>query len=466
MNGKKWLAIAILSTELAVAAVGCSKKSDAPAAPAGKGGKGGKGGAGLEFPVETAPITLRQIGYVISAPGSINAFEQVQVTARVAGAVDRVSFTEGQTVTAGQALASIESERYQVAVDQAKAAVSKAQAAESNAESQLARRQGATADHPGLITGEEIATYQTQVQTAKADVMTAQEALKVASLNLRDSYVRAPIAGVIQTRTVETGQYLQPGVVLATLLQRDPLLLKFQVTEQDAPRLHVGDVANIALRESAHTYQAKITLVAGSADPQSHLVPVSAEVDDKEHKYWLRPGVFCDVSIPVGGTRPAAVIPEGAIRATENGFVAFTVDGTTAHQKVLTLGMHSPGGLVEVTNGLSEGDQLVLLGGDPLVEGSTVKVTDKTTLEAFDAGAAPATSASAVASSNNSHGGAPMAMTSGSPASISSTTAATVATTQAPSQMAPVAATMKTAAPPPGPTPPSGSGAALQRGAP
>lgn len=453
----KWLAIAGLVLGLAPA---CSKKSDAPAGPAagGKGARGGKGGAGLEFPVEIAPVDLRQIEYVITAPGSINAFEQVQVTARVAGAVDRVSFVEGQTVTQGQVLASIESERYQVAVDQAKAALSKTQAAEANAESQLARRQGATADHPGLITGEEIATYQTQVQTAKADVMTATEALKVAQLNLRDSYVRAPIAGVIQTRTVETGQYLQPGVVLATLLQRDPLLLKFQVTEQDAPRLHVGDVANIALRESSHTYQAKITLIAGSADPQSHLVPVSAEVDDKEHKYWLRPGVFCDVSIPVGGTRPAAVIPEGAVRASENGFIAFVVEGTTAKQRVLTLGMHSPGGLVEVTQGLTAGDQLVVLGGDPLVDGSTVKISERTTLEAFDAGAP----AQAVTAAPASSGHGPMAAgSSRGAASISSTTAASIAPTANGS-----GAPMMTAAPQPGPTPPTGSGQAQRRGAP
>lgn len=415
---------------LACSALACSKSSSGGAAPAGsgKGGRGGKGG-GVEFPVEVAPVDLRQIGYVITAPGSINAFEQVQVTARVSGAVDKVSFTEGATVTQGQVLVTIESERYQVAVDQAKAALAKTQAAESNAESQLARRTGATADHPGLITGEEIATYQTQVQTAKADVAAATEAVKVAQLNLRDSYVRAPIAGVIQTRTVETGQYLQPGAVLATLLQRDPLLLKFQVTEQDAPRLKPGTIANMALRESQNTYQAKITLVAGSADPQSHLVPVQAEIDDKEHKYWLRPGVFCDVSIPIGGTRPAAVIPEGAVRASENGFIAFVVEGTTAKQRILTLGMHTPGGQVEVTNGLNAGDLLVVLGGEPLTDGASVKISERTTLEGFDAGPAPSATSSFVqpptVGSGHRTGGAPAG--SNAPASTSSTTSVTLA---------------------------------------
>src|SRR5262249_33961734 len=172
---------------------------------------------------------------------------------------------------------------------------------------QLQRRTGAAAQNPGLIPGEEIETHQTQVDTAKADVEGARQALHVAELNLRDSYVRAPIAGVVQTRTVQTGQFLQPGAVLATILQRDPLLLRFQVTEQDAPRLKNGMVANLSLRESKREYTAKITLVAGAADPATRLVSVTAEIDSTDHQYWLRPGAFCEVRVPVGNARPALV---------------------------------------------------------------------------------------------------------------------------------------------------------------
>jgi membrane fusion protein, multidrug efflux system len=405
---------------------GCGSKSSGGAAPAASGKGGHARGTAVEFPVEVAPIDMREIGYVITAPGSINAFEQVQVTARVAGAVDKVSFTEGANVTQGQVLATIESDRYQVAVDQAKAALDKSNASEAQAEAQLARRAGANAAHPGLVTGDDIATYQTNVETAKADVSASQQGVKVAQLNLRDSFVRAPISGTIQTRTVDTGQYLQPGAVLATLLQRDPLLLKFQVTEQDAPRLKPGMPVNISMRESANTYQAAINLVAGSADPTSHLVQITALIDDKDHKYWLRPGAFCDVSIPVGGTRPAAVVPEGAIRASENGFIAFVIQGTIAKQRVVTEGMHTPGGLVEITTGLNAGDLLVLVGAEPLSDGSTVKIAEKTTIEQFDAGAAPAptatTSATAYSRPTQSAGpqpsGAPAG--SGAPAPVAS----------------------------------------------
>jgi RND family efflux transporter MFP subunit len=379
----------------------------------------------LQYPVEVAPIEVRQVSYNVVAPGSIEAFQQVQITARVSGAVDRVGFTEGQNVQQGDVLVTIETERYQVAVDQAKASLDRANATEKAAEAELARRNGAVAQHPGLVAGEEIATYETQVATTKADVASATQALRVAQLNLRDAYVKAPIAGVVQSRTVQAGQYLQPGAVLATLLQRDPLLVRFGVTEQDAPRIKVGMVANLSLRESQRKYTSKVILVAEAADPTTRLVPVTAQVDDTEHKYWLRPGAFCEVAIAVGDARPAIVVPSIAVQPTATGNTVYSVDDkNVAHLRSVQLGMYTPEGGVEVTTGLQAGDLLVVQGFEALSEGAPVKVTQRTTLE--DAIATAANAAAAAASSAprpSSSASAAPANANGTPANAASANA-------------------------------------------
>jgi multidrug efflux system membrane fusion protein len=364
----------------------------------------------LEYPVQVAPLELRQVKYTVTAPGSIEAFQQVQITARVAGAVDRVAFVEGQTVKQGDVLVAIEPDRFQVAVDQAKAALDRAGAMEKAAEAELARRQGAVVEHPGLVAGEEIAQYETNVATGKADVASAQQALRVAQLNLRDAYVKAPFGGVIQSRSVLAGQYLQPGAVLGTLLQRDPMLLRFGVTEQDAPRLKAGMTANMALRESTRSYTSKIILVAEAADPTTRLVPVTAQVDDTEHKYWLRPGAFCEVNVPIGDARQAIVVPSISVQPTATGNIVYVVDAkNVAHLKNVQLGMYTPDGGVEITQGLSAGDLLVVEGFEALSEGAPVKISARTTLQAAqaasvaDAGAsAPSSSASAEAPMSSS----------------------------------------------------------------
>jgi len=370
---RTWLLVAL--------ACACSHKSDTPQ-QAAQGKRGAGGGGKLEYPVDVAKLEAKQMQYSVSAPGTIEAFQQVQITARVSGAVDRVSFQEGQQVKAGDTLAVIESERYQIALEQAKSTVSKATAAEKAAEAALERRLGAQKESPGLVPGEEIEQKQTAVDSAKADLLAAKQAQRVAELNLRDSQVRAPIAGVVQTRTVQQGQYLQPGAVLATILQKEPMLLRFQVSEQDAPRLKADMPVNLMLKESTRTFTGKITLVSDAADPTTRMVPVTAQVDSTDHQYWLRPGAFCQVTVPIGTARPGIVVPALAVQPTEKGNTVYVVDDKNiAHAKVVQLGMHTAEGGVELTRGVNEGDMLVVRGIDPLTDGAPVKVQGTVTLE-------------------------------------------------------------------------------------
>ncbi|MBN9166404.1 MAG: efflux RND transporter periplasmic adaptor subunit [Myxococcales bacterium] len=375
---------------LPIGLAACKRETPAPDGASGGGARAGRGmrggDGGLTYAVDLLQTEAKKLEYVVTAPGTIEAFERVQVTSRVAGVVDKVAFTDGQEVKKGDVLVVIDSERFRLAVNSSKAALEKAQAAQKDVEAQVNRREGAMEKHPGLIPGEELETYRTKTLTAKADTAVAAENLKIAELNLRDSFVRAPLGGVIQTRTVETGQYVNTGVVMATLLRQDPMLLRFQVEPQEAPRLKPGMKATFTMRETARTFEAKITLVAGAADPTTHMVGVTAEVITSENKYWLRPGSFCDVSVDVGATRDAPVIPRFATRATDNGYVTYVVENDVAQERVITLGMSTKDGWVEVRSGLKGGEWIVVRGAEALSPGARV---NGTRLSALDAGAPP-----------------------------------------------------------------------------
>ncbi len=339
---------------------------------AGPGGPGGKGA--IVFPVEVAPVASRPVEYAVTAVGSVEAFEKVQVTARVSGVVERVLFAEGEEVEKERKLVEIEPQRFQLAVDFARATWEKARAAKADAEAGLARREAADRKNPGLIPGEEITTFRTRVQTAAADVGQARSALDQAELNLRDAFVRAPVGGRIETRTVQTGQYVQPGTVLATLVRRDPLLLRFQVPAPEARGLGTGREARFTVAGEAGSFTARLTHVAGSADAATRMVAVTAEIDDPRRAI-LKPGAFAEVTVPVGGTAHAAVVPQTAVRPSERGFLAFVVEGgDTARERVLTLGLRTADGFVEVRKGLALGEKLVVRGAEALRDGFKVKV--------------------------------------------------------------------------------------------
>jgi multidrug efflux system membrane fusion protein len=361
----------------------CKKAASASgeAPPAASAGGRGARGAGVAFAVDVMPVVSKTVDYIVQAPGTLDAFERVQVTARVAGVVDKVSFTEGQDVKKGNVLVVIDSERYQLAVNGAKAGLEKAQASEKDNEAMVARREGASADHPGLIPGEELATYQTKTLTSKADTAVADESLKAAQINLRDAFVRAPMDGTIQTRTVETGQYVNTGYLMATLLRSDPLLLRFEVEPDNAPRLKPGMAVTFTLREAEGDYKAKITLVAAAADPTTHTVAITAEVDTQNKKYWLRPGSFCEVTIDVGAKRDAPIIPRSSTRATDHGYVVYVVQGNAAIEKVVTLGMNTKDGLVEIRSGLTAGELLVVRGVETLTNGARVNASKVDSLD-------------------------------------------------------------------------------------
>jgi membrane fusion protein, multidrug efflux system len=322
-------------------------------------------------PVEVMQVEAKRVDYEVHATGSVEAFETVQITARVPGVVEKLAFQEGDEVVAGSLLAEIEPRRYELQYAAAKAALAGIEATRDEARRELERGERLVAEGVGMSA--DVDTWRTRVATSMANEAQARAQLGIAGLNLKDARIRAPIPGVIQSRRVETGQYVSVGTVLATLLQRDPLQLRFKVSESEAARLTLGAPVQFRVKDNETTFEAKLVFVAEAADSTTRMVSATAEITDPGAA--LRPGAFAEVTAKVGAAEAVIVVPEAAIRPSERGFLAHVVEGNAVRERTVNLGMRTPDGKVEVRSGLAVGESLVIRGNEGLSEGTAVQLS-------------------------------------------------------------------------------------------
>ena len=273
---------------------GCKATSDS-------GLKKGKAVNKLEYPVQVAPLELRQVNYTVMAPGSIEAFQQVQITARVAGAVDKVGFVEGQDGQAGRPARRHRARPLpggrRPGEGGARPAPWRPRSRPRRSSPAASRRSRSTrASSPARRSRRTRRTLPRARPTSRPRSRRCASpsstcATRTCALRSPASSSRAPSR---PASTCSQGRSWRRccSATRSSCASASP--------SRTRPRLKAGMIANITMRESTRTYSAKIILVADSADPTTRLVPVTAEVDDTAHKYWLRPGAFCEVNVPIG----------------------------------------------------------------------------------------------------------------------------------------------------------------------
>jgi multidrug efflux system membrane fusion protein len=319
--------------------------------------------------VRTAPVAVQDVVYEIKSLGTLEAQDLVQVTAQVEGAVAEVRFHEGDRVTPETVLLSIDPQRYRLEAERAEASYRQVTADAERAQADLARRQELAASQ--LVAAEEL----TRAKQDTAGLRAASEAQRAASAiarqNLARSEVRAPMAGMINTRTVDTGQFVKTGDVLATIVDTSRLRLRFRVSEGESLYARVGGAVRFRVAAlGTQTFEARIYHVGQVADPTTRQVEVLAWV---RNPGVLKPGFFAEVLL-TGETRKAAtVIPEGAVLASEQGFISYVVVDGKAALRPVQVGLRTATGQVEVRGGLKPGEIVVAEGSDRLSDGVPVQ---------------------------------------------------------------------------------------------
>jgi multidrug efflux system membrane fusion protein len=344
----------------------CGERPGEPSA------RGAGGSPNRSIPVRTAAVETRDVAYRVTALGSLEPEEIVQVTAEVEGAVTEVRFHEGARVTRDTALVLVDPDRYRLELERAEANYLRAQSDLRRAEEELQRRERLA--NAELLATDEVDRYRAASESLDADVAAAKAARDIALQNQRRSEVRAPESGVINTRTVETGTYVRPGAVLATIVDVSRLRLRFKISEGESLRVKEGqDVTFRVAPIGPRDFVGRVYHVGEVADPTTRQVEVLAWVQNTGE---LKPGFFAEVSFNAGTKENAVVVPEAAIKASESGFVAYSVEDGKAMRKTIEIGLKTEDGLVEILSGLKGNETVVVEGSDLLENGIAVEDAD------------------------------------------------------------------------------------------
>jgi RND family efflux transporter MFP subunit len=319
--------------------------------------------------VRAAPVEVADVVYKVHALGALEAEEIMQVTAEVEGAVSEVRFNEGDRVGPDTVLCLIDPDRYRVAGEQAEAAYKKSLADAHRAQDDW-RRQQQLAEQK-LVSEAELIRAKQEAERLAADADSAKAAWDISLQNIRRSSVRPPRAGVINTRAVDTGQFVKSGTILATLVDTARLRLRFKVSESESLTTEVGQTVKFRVDSMGETlFPARVYHVSQVADASTRQVEVLAWVSNPG---TLKPGFFAEVDLASGVRKGALVVPEGAVQASEKGFVTYVVADGHAHLRPIELGLRTGNGQVEILAGIKPGESVVVEGSDRLADGVLVE---------------------------------------------------------------------------------------------
>jgi len=333
------------------------------------------------IPVTVAAVQTGDVPVYLNGIGTVQAYNTVTVRFLVNGTLEKVAFTEGQDVKAGDLLGQIDSRPYKATLDQAIAAKARDEALLANARVDLARYQK-------LVAESSVATQVRDTQLAlvhqdEATVQNDQAQIEFAALQLLYTAVTSPITGRTGVRLIDAGNIVQTtnttGLVVVT--QLEPISVLFTLPEDDFSLVNKwmaqGTLTVVATSraDNKKLSQGTLLLINNQIDQTTGTIQLKATFDNKDHALW--PGQFIDAQLLVETRHNAVTVPSAAVQLGPQGVYAYVVkpDNTVEMRpiKVSPANAGAPETLVQ--SGLTAGENVVIDGLVKLRPGATVKPT-------------------------------------------------------------------------------------------
>ncbi len=330
--------------------------------------------------VAVMTVSLREVPIEVELASTVRAVRVADISARTRGTVTSISVKEGDRVTEGQVLATlddreaaqmvVEAER---AYDQARRALLTAAKERDYAVATFERyralyEEKAVSRHEmeGVETKKDVAVL--AYESASAAAERAEAALEAARTRLGYTRIAAPFDGVVTAKSVERGELAVPGRPLFRVEDDSRYRAEMEVDEKLAGRLGVGDTVELHIDALGEVRTAHISEIVPSVDPSTRTVLIKADIDDA---HGLRTGLYARAVLRVG-TRRALLVPRSGIvrRGQLRELYVVGPDGTLG-LRLVRLGKVW-GDEVEVVAGLEAGETIVTEGIEGAAPGARI----------------------------------------------------------------------------------------------
>ncbi|MCK4602302.1 MAG: efflux RND transporter periplasmic adaptor subunit [Phycisphaerae bacterium] len=288
--------------------------------------------------------------------GSVEANRVVNVSAEVAGRVESIEKDEGAKIEKGEVVVKLNTDLLQADVDFADAQW-------RYDVSELERF--STAKARGVATEKELDEARTKVDMSKAQLDTVKAKLARAT-------IAAPIDGTLNDVAVEIGEYVRAGDCVAEITDIEQVKVVVGVPEKDVQFFETGSEHEITATFKAKPvrFTSRITFISELAETAARTTRMELTVDNADRR--LRSGQIVSVRLRRRVLKDVIMIPLGAVISTENGYVVYVVKAGKARRREVELGIMK-GRKVQITEGLGEGDRLIVEGQRYVAPGQPVK---------------------------------------------------------------------------------------------
>lgn len=329
--------------------------------PGTAGKPGGKGEQAAEkneaVPVEVAKVTRRTMVASFTGTAALEARGESQVVAKTSGVALEVMAEEGQQVRVGQALTRLDAARASLQVAQTNAQVAKLEANYQRA-AQLAEQKMVSAN---------------DVDQLRFDLQNARASNQMARLELSYTTVTAPISGVIASKSVKPGNFVQINSPIFRIVDTSRLEATLNVPERDIDQIKPGLSVQLSVDAlPGRTFTGKVDRVAPVVDAGSGTFRAICSFASEGS---LQPGMFGRIAINYDQRADVTSIPRVALLDDGSEPAVYVLRDGEAERVAVELG-YADGEFVEVRKGLQLDDQVVTAGKNALREGSTVQVID------------------------------------------------------------------------------------------